>query len=52
MSILYVGCMKFSTNRFVRNFCPFSICGENVNNVVLQMLKVVGKIVNRLGHGD
>jgi hypothetical protein len=21
MSVLYVGCMKFPTNRFVRNFC-------------------------------
>jgi hypothetical protein len=25
MSILYVGCIKFSTNRFVRNLCPFFI---------------------------
>jgi len=23
MSLLYVGCMKFPTNQFVRNFCPF-----------------------------
>jgi hypothetical protein len=22
MSILYVGCIKFSTNQFIRNFCP------------------------------
>jgi hypothetical protein len=22
MSILYVGCLKFSTNQFIRNFCP------------------------------
>jgi hypothetical protein len=23
MSFLYVGCRKFPTNQFVRNFCPF-----------------------------
>jgi hypothetical protein len=30
MSLLYVGCMKFTTTRFVGNFCPiFYISGCN-----------------------
>jgi hypothetical protein len=25
MSLLYMSCMKFPTNRFIRNFCPKTI---------------------------
>jgi hypothetical protein len=34
MSILYVGCRKFLTNRFVGNLCPFSYWGSTYNYVL------------------
>jgi len=31
MSLLYLGCRKFPTNRFVRNFCPYF----NINQILI-----------------
>jgi len=37
MSLLYVGCVKFPTNRFVRNFCPILI---GIKSKLLKPLKL------------